>query len=95
MTRIALPDRALSPEEARGFRMATALISYWGYRLVAQPRLAGPKATAEVQERFRAHGRFAMAMAAGLDRMMDRDIPPEAIAEIVGQANPPAPRPRN
>jgi hypothetical protein len=92
LTGIILPNRDLSPEEQRGFRMACACFSTWGYQLVGQPRLAGPKATEEVRQRFAAHGRFLMAAAAALDARLGRAVPPEAIAEIEGQAvHPPAP----
>ena len=84
MTGIVLPNRALSPEEQRGFRMACACFATWGYQLVGQPRLAGAKPTEEMRQRFAAHGRFLMATAAALDRQIGRAVPPEAIAEIIG-----------
>lgn len=77
-----LPGRDMSPEEARGFRMACACFSTWGYQLAASPRLAGPQATQELRRRFAGHGRFLMAAAAALDRQITRQIPAEALAEI-------------
>lgn len=85
-----LPDRALSPEEARGFRMACACFSTWGYQLAATPRLAGPKATEDLRQRFAAHGRAVMAMAAAMDRQITKTIPPEAMAELTGPGRRPA-----
>lgn len=88
-----LPGRDMSFEEARGFRMACACFSTWGYQLAASPRLAGAQATQEVRQRFAAHGRFLMAAASALDRQITRTIPVEAIAEIT-QADCPAHNPR-
>lgn len=82
MIGVVLPGRDMSPEEARGFRMACACFSTWGYQLAASPRLAGPKASEDVRQRFAAHGRFLMATAAALDRQITRTIPVEALAEI-------------
>lgn len=84
MIGVVLPNRDMSPEEARGFRMACACFSTWGYQLAASPRLAGPQATQEVRQRFAAHGRFLMAAASALDRQITRSIPVEALTEIPG-----------
>ncbi|MFN6055923.1 MAG: hypothetical protein ACK47C_07805 [Paracoccaceae bacterium] len=84
MIGLPLPGRDLSPEEARGFRMACAAFSTWGYQLAASPRLAGPEASEEVRSRFAAHGRFLMAAASALDRQITRSIPVEALVEITG-----------
>ena len=86
MIGVPLPGRDMSPEEARGFRMACACFSTWGYQLAASPRLAGPAATQEVRARFAGHGRFLMAAASALDRQITRTIPVEAVAEIEAQA---------
>jgi hypothetical protein len=82
MIGVPLPNRDMSPDEARGFRMACACFSTWGYQLAASPRLAGPKAPEDLRQRFAAHGRFLMAAASALDRQITRTIPVEAIAEI-------------
>lgn len=82
MIGVPLPERAMSEDEARGFRMACAAFSTWGYQLAASPRLAGPKASEEVRARFASHGRFMMAASAALDRQITRTIPIEALAEI-------------
>lgn len=84
-----LPGRDMSPEEARGFRIACAAFATWGYQLAASPRLAGPDASQDLRRRFAAHGRFLMAAASALDRQITRVIPPEALAEI---ATPDLPR---
>lgn len=88
-----LPGRDMSPEEARGFRMACATFATWGYQLAASPRLAGPAASQEVRARFAGHGRFLMAAAAALDRQVSRTIPTEALEEI--RADTPPRRLRN
>jgi hypothetical protein len=82
MIGVVLPDRAMSPEEARGFRAACAAFSTWGYQLAASPRLAGPKANEATRQTFAAHGRFLMAAAAALDKQVTKLVPPEALAEI-------------
>lgn len=86
MIGVPLPGRDMSPEEARGFRIACATFATWGYQLASSPRLAGPKASDEVRARFAGHGRFLMAAASALDRQITRTIPIEAVAEIEGQA---------
>ena len=90
MIGVPLPGRDMSPEEARGFRMACACFATWGYQLSASPRLAGPRASDEVRARFAAHGRFLMAAASALDRQITRTIPVEALTEITGQGDCPA-----
>jgi hypothetical protein len=82
MIGVVLPDRALSPEEARGFRMACACFSTWGYQLAASPRLAGPGSSQAMRQTFAGHGRFLMAAASALDRQVTKSVPPEALAEI-------------
>jgi hypothetical protein len=82
MIGVVLPDRALSPDEARGFRMACACFSTWGYQLAASPRLAGPKAPEAMRQTFAGHGRFLMAAASAMDRQITKAVPPEALAEI-------------
>lgn len=91
MIGVPLPDRAMSPEEARGFRMACACFSTWGYQLAGSPRLAGSRASEEVRARFAAHGRFLMATASALDRQITRTIPIEALTEIRGAEIPVTP----
>lgn len=81
-----LPTR-MTPDEARGFRMACACFATWGYQLAAEPSLAGSQAVDEVRARFRKHGRVVAAMAAALDRQIGQaagaqDIPVEAVIEI-------------
>ena len=93
MIGVVLPDRALSPEEARGFRMACACFSTWGYQLAATPRLAGPRATEDLRQRFAAHGRAVMAMAAAMDRQITKVVPPEAMAELAAPPTGPGRRP--
>lgn len=83
MIGVVLPDRALSPEEARGFRMACAAFATWGYQLAASPRLAGPKPNEATRQTFAAHGRFLMAAASALDRQITKAVPPEVTAEIL------------
>lgn len=86
MIGVPLPGRDLSPEEARGFRMACAAFSTWGYQLVTSPRLAGPKTSEDVRARIAGHGRFLMAAASALDQQISRSVPVEALAEIEGTA---------
>lgn len=93
MIGVVLPDRALSDDEARGFRMACACFSTWGYQLAATPRLAGPKATEDLRQRFAAHGRVVMAMASAMDRQITKIVPPEALAELTTNPIGPACRP--
>ncbi len=81
-----LPAR-MTPDEARGFRMACACFATWGYQLAAEPSLAGDTVTDEVRARFRKHGRVVAAMAAALDRTIGQahapeTLPVEAMIEI-------------
>ena len=66
---------SMSPEEARGFRIACACFATWGYQLAAEPSVAGSPARAAVRARFRQHGRVISAMAAALDRQLGQPAP--------------------
>ena len=94
MIGVPLPGRDMSPEEARGFRMACACFSTWGYQLASSPRLAGSGSTEAMRQTFAAHGRFLMAAASALDRQITRTIPVEALTEITGPGARPAFNPR-
>jgi hypothetical protein len=79
-----LPAGGLTPDEARGFRMACACLATWGWQLAAEPSVAGSAAQDDVRSRFRKHGRVVAAMAAALDRQIGQattpqDIPVEAV----------------
>jgi hypothetical protein len=87
ISRHILPPGGMTPDEARGFRMACACFATWGMQLAAEPTLPGPPHIDQVRARFRAHGRVVAAMASALDRQLGRppapaDIPTEALTEI-------------
>ena len=87
ISRHILPPGGMTPDEARGFRMACACLATWGMQLAAEPTLPGSAEVDQVRARFRKHGRVVAAMASALDRQLGQPrapatIPFEAMTEI-------------
>lgn len=73
MSRVILPSRPLTEEEARGFRMACACFQTIGQQ-ISQPQVtvAGPL-DLDLQDRFRFAGDLLVGYARAFDRTIGRN----------------------